>query len=314
MDGSESDILSVDLDIMGTVSNDMNQWIRNLKADTVCKTHQEVTKEKLMTHSKDTLANCLLKGYQTVHSHIDKFESSRVCVEQLKSQLIAAQRSVVQLQQKLLDIQAKELNTMPSAVEEAVDKGIKQYSHIVSEGIVKSKSLNKEKLKEAVQEAVTEEDRSKNVVIFGLSEEASEDIDGKVTALFEEIEERPSFEATRVGRASEKTTRPVKVSLRNSDIAHGILVKAKQLKETAAYKKVYIAPDRSPEERIKHRKLVAEMREQARENPDQYFFIYAGSIGHRDRGNSETRVRQTALHRVKQTARIRESSRDEEEY
>ena len=266
-----------------------------------------------MSHSKETLANCLLKGYQTVQSHIDKFESSRVCVERLKSELIAAQRSVVQLQQQLLDIQAKELNTMPSAVEDAVDKGIKQYSHIVSEGIVKSKSLNKEKLKEAVQEAVTEEDRSKNVVIFGLSEEASEDIDGKVTALFEEIEERPSFEATRVGRVSEKTIRPVKVSLRNSDIAHGLLSKAKQLKVTTAYRKVYIAPDRSPEERIKHRKLVAKMREQARDNPDQYFFIYAGSIGHRDRDNCETRVRPTALYRVKQTAHhsASESSQDE---
>ena len=55
------------------------------------------------------------------------------------------------------------------------------------------------------------------------------------------------------------------------------------------------------------------MREQAKENPDQYFFIYAGSIGHRDRGISETRVKQTALHRVKQTAHhsASESSQDE---
>ena len=313
MDGSESDIPRVDLDIMGTVSNDMNQWIRNFKAETVCKTHQEVTKEKLMSHSKETLANCLLKGYQTVYSHVDKLESSRVCVEKLKSELIAAQRLAMTLQQQLLDLQAKELNTMPAVVGEAVNKGIKQYSHIVSEGIEKSKSLNKEKLKEAVQEAVTEEDRSKNVVIFGLSEEPSEDLDDKVTSLFEEIEERPSFEATRVGRVSEERIRPVKVSLRNSDIAHGLLSKAKQLKETTAYRKVYIAPDRSPEERIKHRKLVAEMREQVRENPDQYFFIYAGSIGHRDRHKSETRVRQTALFRVKQTAHrsASESSQDE---
>ena len=48
MSGSEPDISSINLDIMGTVSNDMNQWIRSLKAETVCKTHQEVTKEKLM--------------------------------------------------------------------------------------------------------------------------------------------------------------------------------------------------------------------------------------------------------------------------
>ena len=67
------------------------------------------------------------------------------------------------------------------------------------------------------------------------------------------------------------------------------------------------------------------MREQARENPDQYFFIYAGSIGHRDRRTSETRESKTSEHeirvqheqiyRVKQTARTSEceSSGDEED-
>ena len=64
------------------------------------------------------------------------------------------------------------------------------------------------------------------------------------------------------------------------------------------------------------------MREQARENPDQYYFIYAGSVGHRDRRTSETSVSQPCespiarqLCRVKQTARKSEceSSRDEED-
>lgn len=98
-----------------------------------------------MSYSKETLENCLLKGYQTVHSPVDKnkLESSRVCVEKLKSELIAAQRLAMTLQQQLLDLQAKELNTVPAVVGDAVDKGIKQYSHIVSEGIIeKSKSLN----------------------------------------------------------------------------------------------------------------------------------------------------------------------------
>jgi len=293
----------------------MTLWIGNFKTAMNCKSHKEVTKEKLMKQTKETLVKCLLEGYQTVYSHSDKFESSRTCVEQMKSELIAAQRSVVKLQQQILDAQAKQLNEMSTVVDTAVDRGIRSYSEIVSQTIEESVPvLSEQKLKKVVQEAVTVDDRSKNVVIFGLSEETSENLDDKITDLFGEIEEKPSFEAVRVGAVSDEKSRPVKVYLRNSDIAHGILVKAKQLKETAAYKKVYIAPDRSPEERIKHRKLVAEMREQARENPDQYFFIYAGSIGHRDRGNSETRVRQTALHRVKQTARKSESSRDEEEY
>jgi hypothetical protein len=75
MDDSESDISNVDLDIMSSVSADMKLWYGFCKSNTVYKTHKEVTKEKLMTHSKETLAKCLLKclliGYQTVHAHIE---------------------------------------------------------------------------------------------------------------------------------------------------------------------------------------------------------------------------------------------------
>jgi hypothetical protein len=39
----------------------------------------------------------------------------------------------------------------------------------------------------------------KIVVVFGLAEDDSEDLDGKVEKLFEEIVEKPSFEAVRVG-------------------------------------------------------------------------------------------------------------------
>ena len=116
--------------------------------------------------------------------------------------------------------------------------------------------LSEEKLKKVVQEAVIDDDRSKNVVVFGLAEEDSENLDGKIVSLFEEIEEKPSFEAVRVGKVSEDQIRPVKVSLRNCETVRQLLLKAKELKTITAYRKVYISPDRSPEERIKHRQLV----------------------------------------------------------
>ena len=55
------------------------------------------------------------------------------------------------------------------------------------------------------------EDQSKNLVAFGLSEDASEDLDNKISSLFDNIEEKPSFEAVRIGEQSEDTNRPVKV-------------------------------------------------------------------------------------------------------
>ena len=77
--------------------------------------------------------------------------------------------------------------------------------------------------------------------------------DGKITAVFEGIEEKPSFEAVRVGKISDEKTRSDKVSLPNSDTVHRILFKAKKLQTTKEYRKVYISPDRSLKERDIHR-------------------------------------------------------------
>ena len=94
---------------------------------TNCKTHNEVLKE--------TLVKCLLEGYQTVHTYSVKFEDARTCMEKIKSEMIAAQRSVVKLQQQMLEAQANHLKTMSSVVDTAVNIGIRSYSQIVSQTI-----------------------------------------------------------------------------------------------------------------------------------------------------------------------------------
>ena len=62
-----------------------------------------------------------------------------------------------------------------------------------------------------------------------------------------------------------------------------LLFKAKKLKTKTTYRRVYIAPDRSPEEREKHRQLVAEMRRQAKEDPDRNYYLCSGEICMRDK-------------------------------
>ena len=141
--------------------------------------------------------------------------------------------------------------------------------------------MSEEKLKKVVQKAVTDDNRSKNVMVFGLSEEKTEDLDCKITALFGESEEKPGLRQleleliplTRAGQSQ---------SL--SETVHRLLInKAKKLKTTTTYKRVYISPDRSPEEREKHRLLVAEMRRQAEEDPDSHYYLCCGYICCRDK-------------------------------
>ena len=124
MDGFVSDISCGDPDIFKDASHGMRLWIGSLKTATKCKPREEVTKDKPIRQTKEALVQCLLDGYQTVCSHSDTFESSRVNLEQLESELIAAQRSVVDLQQQTLAVQAEQLNKISTAVETAVDRGI----------------------------------------------------------------------------------------------------------------------------------------------------------------------------------------------
>ena len=136
------------------------------------------------------------------------FRTFRRSVKKLKSELIAAQRSVMKLQQQLLASQEKLLNTqtaqlqeMSTVVDTAVDKGIRSYSQALSRTIKDSVPVLSEKtLKKVVQKAVTDDNRSRNVVVFGLADDASEDLDSKISDLFDDIEEKPSFEAVRIRR------------------------------------------------------------------------------------------------------------------
>ena len=102
MDGGLSDIAGGDLDILKNASAEMLSWMENVKTATNCKSHNEVLKEKLMRNSKETLVRCLLEGYQTVHTNSVKFEDARTCIEKIKSEMIAVQRSVVKLPQQML--------------------------------------------------------------------------------------------------------------------------------------------------------------------------------------------------------------------
>ncbi len=139
-------------------------------------------------------------------------------------------------------------------------------------------------MKKVVQEAVADEDRSRNIVVFGMEEEPGKDLHGKLTAVFNEISEKPSFEAARVGKESADKIRPIKISFRSSDNVHQILVKAKQLRSTTNYRSVYIAPDRSPEERVIQRELIAEMKRLASEDKNKHYYVKSGRICSRDKG------------------------------
>merc|ERR1712176_351066 len=150
--------------------------------------------------------------------------------------------------------------------------------------------------------------RSNNFIIYGAEEEEIEDRDGLggldhsadfARNMFNEIRAFPKPEvltATRVG--SQKThdntgtrkPRPIKVTLASPEAVKFVLSKASKLKLNVYdyWRCIYLAPDRSKEERVAHRKLVAEMKQKISEDSSKYYSIRDGKIISVDKALSTT--------------------------
>ena len=123
---------------------------------------------------------------------------------------------------------------------------MKSHSSVLAEKPTPS-IISPEALKRVVQAVVEEEDRSKNIMLFGLKEEKNETLSDKVDEVFVSVGEKPSFVATRIGKKSADKTRPVKITLTGNGLVNQILYKSKRLRTVEALKYVFMSPDMSPD-------------------------------------------------------------------
>jgi hypothetical protein len=262
-------------------NEDFNALISNVAEATNCENKIRFSVEKFEKPVKKVLSNLMYNMYYQLNSVVGETLNAMKDVEELKSFLIRSQESVIKLQRELLEAKANQLEsvqtTVKSAVQDTVQAEIKLYSQAVLKASPNT-TITEESLKKVVQKAVSEEDRSRNVLIFGLKETDEEKLSDKVDELFEQIEVKPNFEAVRIGRKSADKTRPVKILLSNSNTVHQILSKSKNLKLSEHHKTVFISPDRSPEEQARHHLLVLEMKEKAKKDLKRRYYIRSGII------------------------------------
>ena len=108
-----------------------------------------------------------------------------------------------------------------------------------------------------MQTVVQEEDRSKNLMIFGLLEHKDEELNKEVCEVLQTIGEKPRIEACRVGKQrSNKSFRPVKVTAISSAVFTQITTKLNNLSQSEQFKSVLIISDRSAEQRTELREFV----------------------------------------------------------
>ena len=262
-------------------------WIDEVKRTLKLKDFSKATVATFMPPKKETICRWALEAVDVITSQNEVITQLKDIVEAFKTDALVDKAKIVKLQDKLLENKDEQIKTLESVVEKTVhstvEREIKSYSEAVSKSSTdqgQGPVVTPEHLKLAVKNAMKEEDRSRNVIVFGLREDEGEQVEKKVSELFADLGEKPRIQASRIGRKSTGGTvnRPVKVVLSNSTAAHQILLKAKLLKQIEVRKTVFISPDRSVDEREHRRNLVTELKKLITEQPNRHHFIRAGKV------------------------------------
>ena len=275
-------------DLLGKCS----AWIPKAMEQVGCLAPVDVTSTACKKAMKDTLALLFAESFHFVRFQTEKVKQLKAELSSTKSKLIENQQWVISLQEQLIDCKDKQLEGVETVVKTSVESNLKEqfksYSEAAAENVMVCSTdglADQKTLKKVVKSVVEEEDRSRNVIIFGLPEEKKEIVCERVQDIFEEIGLKPTLQASRVGKtAKENAKRPVKVSLSSASTVYQILSHARKLRHSAKFSKVFVRPDRSEEERASDRLLVQELSQRRKNEPNRLHYIRSGTVCSRDKG------------------------------
>ena len=191
-------------------------------------------------------------------------------VGELQEDKIDDQARILELQRDLIVRRDNELK----AVQTTVQTEMKSYSSVVAKNC--SAALAPKKIEAAVRKVSDKDDRSRNVIIYGVEEEENEALKHKIETVLETIGEKPvvkDYGRVGVKKSDVKTPRPIKFTLSNSDHVNQVLRSARQLHNKDGYRSVYICPDRTAEERRAYKKLRELLKEKRKCEPNRTHII-----------------------------------------
>ncbi len=275
------------------LNDDWKLMMDSMKLKLNCHDEDDMTADRFKRLNKDILADWFVNFVRGLKSHRMLMLDLRQDLDSVKTELILSQDSVIKLQSEMLESQSNQLkamqSTVQSTVQETVHAEIKSYSKALTDNVSASahtSTFSAKNLKSVVRDIVDQEDRSRNLMIFGLKEEAGEQTDVKIEEILQRIGEKPTVEAVRVGQHKTDRARPVKVTLRTCSAVHQVLVKAKNLRVDDQYKDVFICPDRTPEERTPHKQLVLDLKSRLKLEHNRKHYIRSGRVISEDKDST----------------------------
>ena len=218
-------------------------WLPKAMADVGCTAPVDVTTAACKHAMKESLAKLFSESYHLVRFQHERMKQLKAELSSTKRQLIDNQKLVISLQEKVIDCKEQQLQAVQTAVKTTVEEQFKSYSDTVQENVMVCKpevqSFTPEVLKSVVKSVVEEEDRSRNVMVFGIEEVENEELTERVQEVFQEIGVRPKMEVSRMGKIRKKNNRAVKVTLTSPSVVQQLLSQARRLCTSEKFSKVF---------------------------------------------------------------------------
>lgn len=258
--------------------------------------HAELSQDFLKKATKDQLClwleTLILAFSATALPLLENTMKDAGNIEEMKKAKTEDQAKIIALQNKLIDAKdeqvkrlqesvAKEVKTVKQEMEtfsSVLQKEMKNQTSEVTKNVASS-VFSVKKVGEVVKDAVEKEERGKNLVLFGVNEEANEQLNTRVGDILENTGQKPRIlECFRLGKVEDGNTRPVKVKLENSVVVREVLRKSKLLKNAEGCRNIFICPDRTVEQRRAQKELLSQLRQKRTENPDARYCIRSGQV------------------------------------
>ena len=120
------------------------------------------------------------------------------------------QQKTIKLQD-LVQSKDEQIRKISSVVQESAEGSLKEitsYSQALQKEVGSSQPvISSSTLQKVVKTVVQEENHAKNIMIIGLQETNSEELQGRVQELFSVIEERPKSEVQRIGKQKSRDSK-----------------------------------------------------------------------------------------------------------
>ena len=271
------------VELLHSTEKKLNAEISRLMKAVKVSTVSDLNLNTLGKLQKGPLTDFLNAFVGLLESNMSLCKAAASSIDEMKSKVLDTQNQLIHRQQDEL-----------AKVKDTVQTEMKSWADVARKNDKQNRQLTAKSVKEAVKAVSEEEERSKNLIIYGVMDNEETDWEDvlKIDKASETV--RSICEVTdclnvevqscsRIGQWKSDKIRPIKVQFRASSDVDLLLRRACKLKSSEEFSGVYLAPDRTPEQRAAHNKLVQHMKELIIKDNSKHYFIRDNKVRYTDK-------------------------------